>query len=55
MVCPVCQCEAVITRIVYSEEDGKRERTNTYSCRNKRCRKFNKEIGEETKEVQPNP
>lgn len=53
MVCPVCRCEAIIKKFAYSDEDGKQYITNTFTCRNRRCKQFDKEIGEEKKEVQP--
>lgn len=48
MVCPVCKCEAVITgqKMVFTEQEQKLYRVLKYSCRNKKCKKFNKEIGE---------
>lgn len=49
MVCPKCKVEAVITgsRMVYNKKDEKAYRVLKYSCRNKKCEKYNKVIGEE--------
>ncbi|MBQ3890412.1 MAG: hypothetical protein II740_03555 [Lachnospiraceae bacterium] len=53
MQCPVCKTEAVITKqkMVYSTEEGKLYRVLTYSCRNKKCKNFEKEIGEVRNEL----
>ena len=53
MVCPVCKCEAVITasKYVYSKEDDKLYREIKFSCRNKKCKEFKKEIGEDRQEL----
>ena len=51
MVCPVCNIEAVISKTSYGYhmEDDKVDMFMLikYSCRNKNCRNFQKEIGEE--------
>jgi V8-like Glu-specific endopeptidase len=55
VVCPVCNVEAVITaqHIVYSQEEGKLYRVLRYSCRNKKCKQFNKELDEEVRTELP--
>lgn len=53
MVCPKCKTEAVITsqRMVYSAEEQKLYRVLQYSCRNKKCDRYEKEIGEVKNEI----
>ena len=53
MKCPKCQCEAVITnqKMVFAQDENKLYRVLKYSCRNKKCTKFEKEIGEAKNEV----
>lgn len=52
MICPVCGVEASITRSAYQVEGDKAPDTETkvysvlhFSCRNKSCRMFDREIG----------
>lgn len=52
MLCPVCNLDAVrinAVEVTETDENGKEVRymVNTYSCRNKRCREFQKEVGED--------
>lgn len=53
MVCPKCGLEAVITKNkrVFKTDEGKLFRIMTYSCRNKKCNDFEKEVGEVTDEI----
>ena len=53
MVCPVCNVEAVVTEshYVYSKDEEKLYRAIKYSCRNKKCEKFGKDIGEARQEL----
>lgn len=48
MRCPLCNTEAVITkqRMVFKASETKLYRNLVYSCRNKNCNSFEKEIGE---------
>ncbi len=49
MVCPSCKVEAVITksRLVYKVTKGEFYRELTFTCRNKKCKNYKKEIGSE--------
>jgi len=52
MLCPVCNIEAVISKTSYGyhlKEDGTVDMFMLikYSCRNRSCKNFQKEIGEE--------
>ena len=52
MVCPVCSTEAVISKTSYGyhlKEDSTVDMYMLvkYSCRNKNCKNFQKEVGEE--------
>lgn len=53
MQCPKCKCEAMIStqRMMFDKEEEKLYRILTYSCRNKKCDKYEKEIGEVKNEV----
>lgn len=53
MVCPVCNVEAVIksTNTVLNKEEMKLYMIFHFSCRNKKCKEFNKDIGEERTEI----
>jgi len=53
MVCPVCNIEAVIqkTDTVLNKEEMKLYNVFHFSCRNKKCKEFNKEIGEQRYEI----
>jgi len=53
VVCPVCKIEAVITgqKMVYNTEEQQLYRVLKYSCRNKKCKEFNKEIGEKRNKI----
>lgn len=53
MVCPVCNCEAIITgsRLEYNEATKKLSRVITYTCRNKKCKKYLKDIGEDESNI----
>lgn len=53
MVCPKCKCEAMIKkqRMVFRQEENKLYRVLTYTCRNKKCDRYEKEVGEVSNEV----
>lgn len=53
MVCPVCNVEAVISKAttVLNQQEVKIYKVLKYSCRNKKCKEFNKEIGEVKDEI----
>lgn len=53
MVCPRCKCEAVISKsdYVFNTEEQKLYRKIVYKCRNKKCDKFNNEVGEDKYEI----
>lgn len=51
MQCPVCKTEAVITGQRMVMKDDKLYRALKYSCRNKKCKKFNTVIGETESEI----
>lgn len=51
MECPVCKTEAVITGQRMVLKDNKLYRALKYSCRNRKCEKFETVIGEENNEV----
>ena len=53
MQCPVCNTEAVITsnKMKYDTEEQKLYRILKFSCRNKKCSQYMKEIGEEKREI----
>lgn len=53
MDCPVCKLEAVITKTtrVLDQREMKLYNVLHFSCRNKNCKEFNKEIGEVKNEL----
>lgn len=62
MICPVCGVEAAITRSAYQVEGDTAPDTETkvysvlhFSCRNKKCRMFDREIGTVRHEMQTEP
>lgn len=52
MKCPLCSTEAVITgsRNIYVKSEGKLYREAVFQCRNKKCGKYQKEVGATRKE-----
>ena len=60
MVCPVCSLEAVISKTSYGyhlKEDSTVDMYMLikYSCRNRKCTEFQKEIGEEKIPLEAGP
>lgn len=51
MKCPLCEIEAQIIKSAYVIKDGKLFRKMVYSCRNKECSNFEKEIHKEYVEL----
>ena len=45
MVCPLCKTEARIERATNVMKGGKLYRKIVYTCRNKKCENFDKEVG----------
>ena len=46
MKCPKCDCEAVISanRTIFVQEEGKLYREMTFTCRNRKCPDYEKEV-----------
>lgn len=53
MECPKCKCEAIISknRTIFKEEEKKLYRMMSFSCRNKKCTEYQKEIGTKMDEL----
>lgn len=47
MECPVCRTEMRIARAYYTTADGQFKKVLVYSCRNKTCSEYGKEIKED--------